>query len=190
MGRRPEQVNLYARADKKQRLREASKRTGLSMSKIVFDKALPLFYNNPKELEDLAEEDARCREIQEAKEQERKTGDYLGSFDKMEDKIKRIKEKVKKGDISEETGDLLIRQTRNHYELTQRNYEEDILKKKEPKERKLTLEEARAEMKRLGEEDFKKRWNLTDDQLDLVKKYSKDEGISLDKSAETLIGEE
>ena len=136
MGRNIGQHNVYIPEEEWRLLCEAKKRTGVSVSKQLILAYCYWIKNNPKALQDLAERFERISEVKEAKEQERKTGDFLGSFEKMKEKIARIKRRVKNGDITEELGKILIQQTKNHYETTQRAYEEDILKNEKPKKKK------------------------------------------------------
>ena len=60
-------------------------------------------------------------EEREAKDLERETGDYLGSFEKHYDKLNRIDKAKRHGDISSEEATRLKNMTQINYEVSQRN---------------------------------------------------------------------
>lgn len=119
-------IDLYARNDEKKKILEVAEKLGKSVSWCLLHAFDYWLENNPKELNDLAEEFHSLRLEREAKERERDTGDLLGSFEKKEKKIERIKEAWRKGRISEEFKKMLIKQTEEDYKITQTAKEERL----------------------------------------------------------------
>jgi hypothetical protein len=129
---RAEQHSLYIPEKEWNVLIKTKKRTGISVSKLLIKGFNYWLQNNPKELGDLAEELKGQVEIREVKEKERQTGDYLGSFEKMEKKLRAID----KSDLSSEKKKLLKAKTRERYQRTQGIYEKKIFGEKASNKRK------------------------------------------------------
>ena len=125
--------DIYVSDEEWKILLAEKERTNKSISWILLHSHAFWLKHNPKELEDLAEEFADIRAEKEAKEMERDSGDYLGSFEKEADKLEKIKEKEKAGSITPEMADILRERTRIHYQTT-REAKEKRFKKQYEKE--------------------------------------------------------
>ena len=112
-------IDLYLKPDEKKKIFEAAKRLGKSVAWCMLHAFSYWLENNPAELNDLAEEFHDLREERDAKDAERDTGDFLGSFDKMEKKLQWIEEAAREGNIDERMKRKLIEQTKSNYGITQ-----------------------------------------------------------------------
>ena len=138
MGKDTRVHNLYIKEDIWELLLKAKKRTGKSVSWLLTHGFEYWLKNNPKELEDLAEEMVSIMAIREAKQRERESGDYLGSFSKEQRKIAWIKETVEDKKLQ----NILIDRTKENYAKS-RNGAEKKLRKEAEKPKKRSLEELR-----------------------------------------------
>jgi hypothetical protein len=116
-----ERLDVYMTDAQKKALFKVSKKTGISASRLLLKGFNYWLSNNPEDLKEEAEVFNALMEEREAKDLERETGDYLGSFDKYYVKMERIDSAYEKGYISKEERDRLRKKTKNSYSTTQRN---------------------------------------------------------------------
>ncbi len=112
---------LYLSDSEKIELAKVSKKTGISVSRLLLKAWSYWLSNNP--LEGLQEEAERFKgmmEEREAKQRERETGDYIGSFKKEKDKINRIAREYLDHKISHDEYQKLLKQTKDNYTTTRR----------------------------------------------------------------------
>jgi hypothetical protein len=114
-------IDLYCSVAEKKEILKTSKRTGLSMSQLLLKGFYYLISERMNELEREAERFKDAMEAREAKERERCSGDYLGSFDKYNEKMDRLDSAKRKKRISDEEYERLKKITIEDYETTQRS---------------------------------------------------------------------
>jgi hypothetical protein len=111
--------DLYLSVAQKVELLKLKRKTGISAS-ILLLKGLSYWLSHEINLKKEAEIFKGLIEEREAKELEKETGDYLGSFDKYFDKMDRIDSAYRQGRISRKERDRLKKITKDNYEVTQR----------------------------------------------------------------------
>ena len=149
-------LDLYISDIEKDLLMKAKKKTGLPFNKLLMKAFDYWINNNPAQLKDLAEEFHGAVAEMEAKQRERDTGDFLGSFDKFKQKMERIKEAEKTGEISTEWAEMLRQETERNYEITReekkKRLEKRLEKYKKQKSRAERLAEIRERARKLREQ--------------------------------------
>lgn len=200
MGKDTRVHNVYIREEKWKLLLKAKKRTGKSVSWLLTHGFGYWLKNNPKDLEDLAEEFESTMVIREAKQSERESGDFLGSFEKEQRKIAWIKETIKDPKLR----DALIKRTEDNYARS-RNGAEKMLKKEAKKKtesgkgkkgkewykEKFRMAEKIEKVHDYSKKEIvrvKKKWKLSDEQVKYVLDYAKDEEISFEEACEKIVG--
>jgi hypothetical protein len=112
-------ITVYCSDAQEMKIKKIARELGLSASKLML-KGLP-FWLSKKGMIKEAEKLNALMEEREAKELERETGDYLGSFDKHIDKRNRIETAYKNKQISREERDMLRKIADINFSTTQRN---------------------------------------------------------------------
>lgn len=112
-------INIYIR-DRRilDILHKASRKTGKSYSSLLEHAFAYWINNNPKDLKEMAKEFIELRNELEAKNKERDTGDFIGSFEKEDSKIARIKDALRKGNISSELAKKMMKETHYNYSVS------------------------------------------------------------------------
>jgi len=110
--------NIYASAKQWDIIFQVKRKTGKSLSSLLINGFNYWLANNPKELRRFSREFKKTKLGREARRLERETGDYLGAFDKMEEKIKRINRAYKRNFIDKNRRDYLISLTKRNYKTT------------------------------------------------------------------------
>lgn len=112
---------VYMSDAQKIALLKVSKKTGISVSRLLLKGYNYWLSNNPKDLKVEAETFNALMEEREAKQLERDLGDYIGSFDKLPQKVKAYNRALKDGKITPQEHKAYVKQTIKNYEVTQRS---------------------------------------------------------------------
>ena len=111
--------DAYMSVDQKKALINLSKKTGISASQLLLT-GLSYWLSHEKELKREAELFKDLMRERELKEKERDLGDYVGSFEKKEEKLLKYYQLKKQGKITDTEYREYIKQTNEHFEGTQR----------------------------------------------------------------------
>lgn len=116
---RNRQLNVNLSSEEMELINKLQNETGLSKSNLIMEGLELLSESNPR-LKELSKDVKIINIIRKAKEAERMSGDYLGSFDKMEQKIQRIEI----CNIPDFMKEKLIKDTKLNYTITQKAFED------------------------------------------------------------------
>jgi hypothetical protein len=180
---------IYATRSQWKILDEIKKRTGKSRSKILFLALDFWLKNNPKDMKDLVKDLEEVKKDRQARENERFTGDYLGSFDKEQNKIARIEKEVKDPVLKE----IMIKQVRQDYETTRKVARRKIFQKELSAEGvtkpshsvRIRAENVEDEKEKRLKSARMKMFKLIEDNYDVIRKDAEEHGISWKEAYDT-----
>jgi hypothetical protein len=111
---------VYLTQQEKDRLLKISEETGKSVSFLLLHGFKFWVGHGSRERIRFARSFSATRELREIKEKERQSGDFLGSFDKKERKLAKLKRLLKNNKISRKEYRVYVKEVFNHYEKSQK----------------------------------------------------------------------
>ena len=123
---RNQQVNFKLTIKEREFVDEVCGEVGLSRADLYLEAVDVLLNDHPKKYKKLVKKSREVMAVMEVKKTETDSGDFLGSFEKYDEKIKRIEEAFDEGRIDEELYDMLVEQTTKNYKKTQKIHKKQI----------------------------------------------------------------